>query len=205
MAQENLYAEPAEKARNDAENAKLAKQNGFALTNLNNKFVVIKATTDYGDLFVDNADRPLIFGVKNGNVYKLDLSAGKFADQVADPTKGELVVELDSANNKINWKQDHIEQQPFESFNSLRSSKFTGDAGYPLIQALEAHIHGTYNISGYDTRLVSAAQLIADLNDSTPASSTPAPASPHSSSNPASSPSDITVNPDSHSVTVHAN
>ena len=188
MAQENIYAEPAEKARNDAENDKLAKQNGFALTNLNNKFVVIKAATDYGDLYVDNADRPLIFGVKNGNVYKLDLSAGKFADQVADPTKGELVVELDSANNKINWKQDHIEQQPFESFNSLRSSKFTGDAGYPLIQALEAHIHGTYNISGYDTRLVSAAQLIADLKDSTPAGSTPAPAGPHSSSTPASSP-----------------
>ena len=188
MAQENIYDEPAEKARNDAENAKLAEQNGFALTNLNNKFVVIKAATDYGDLFVDKADRPLIFGVKNDNIYKLDLSAGKFADQVADPTKGELVVELDSANNKINWKQDHIEQQPFESFNSLRSSKFTGDAGYPLIQALEAHIHGTYNISGYDTRLVSAAQLIADLKDSTPASSTPAPASPHSSSNPASSP-----------------
>ncbi len=37
-------------------------------------------------------------------------------------------------------------------------------------QALEAHIHGTYNISGYDTCLVSAAELIADLKDNASAS-----------------------------------
>lgn len=200
MAQEDvyadIYAEPAEEARNEAENAKLAKQNDVTLADLNNKFVVIKDITDYGDLFVDDGNRALVFGVKDNDIYKLNTSAEYFDEQVADPTQGELVVELDSANNKINWKQDHVEQQPFESFNSLRSSEFIGDAGYPLLQALEAYIHGTYNISGYDTRLVSAADLVADLEDnaspSTPASSGPSSATPQANfvkaSNAASSP-----------------
>lgn len=190
MAQEDIYAdiyaEPAEEARNEAENAKLAKQNDVKLADLNNKFVVIKDITDYGDLFVDDGNRALVFGVKDNDIYKLNTSAEYFDEQVADPTQGELVVELDSANNKINWKQDHVEQQPFESFNSLRSSEFIGDAGYPLLQALEAYIHGTYNISGYDTRLVSAADLVADLEDNA-SSSTPASPSSASSSTPASS------------------
>lgn len=188
MAQEDIYAdiyaEPAEEARNEAENAKLAKQNNIKLADLNNKFVVIKEITDFGDLFVDDGDRALVFGVKDNDIYKLNTSADYFDKQVADPTQGELVVELDSANNKINWKQDHVEQQPFESFNSLRSSEFIGDAGYPLLQALEAYIHGTYNISGYDTRLVSAADLVADLEDNTNAST---PAGSGSSSSSASS------------------
>lgn len=190
MAQEDvyadIYAEPAEEARNEAENAKLAKQNDVKLADLNNKFVVIKDITDYGDLFVDDGNRALVFGVKDNDIYKLNTSAEYFDEQVADPTQGELVVELDSANNKINWKQDHVEQQPFESFNSLRSSEFIGDAGYPLLQALEAYIHGTYNISGYDTRLVSAADLVADLEDNA-SPSTPASSSSTSSSTPASS------------------
>lgn len=190
MAQEDvyadIYAEPAEEARNEAENAKLAKQNDVTLADLNNKFVVIKDITDYGDLFVDDGNRALVFGVKDNDIYKLNTSAEYFDEQVADPTQGELVVELDSANNKINWKQDHVEQQPFESFNSLRSSEFIGDAGYPLLQALEAYIHGTYNISGYDTRLVSAADLVADLEDNA-SPSTPASSSSTSSSTPASS------------------
>ncbi|MGJ2547980.1 hypothetical protein ACR8G1_22340, partial [Salmonella enterica subsp. enterica serovar Paratyphi A] len=175
-----------EEARNEAENAKLAKQNDVKLADLNNKFVVIKDITDYGDLFVDDGNRALVFGVKDNDIYKLNTSAKYFDEQVADPTQGELVVELDSANNKINWKQDHVEQQPFESFNSLRSSEFIGDAGYPLLQALEAYIHGTYNISGYDTRLVSAADLVADLEDNASAS-TSASSSSASSSTPASS------------------
>lgn len=183
MAQEDIYAEPAEKARNEAENAKLAKQNDVKLADLNNKFVVIKDVTDYGNLFAEDGDRALVFGIKGNDIYKIDTSAEHFDEQVADPTKGELVVELDSADSKINWKQDHIEQQPFESFNSLRSSKFVGDAGYPLLQALEAHIHGTYNISGYDTRLVSVAELVADLKDNASAS---APAGSGSGSNSAS-------------------
>lgn len=34
-----------------------------------------------------------------------------------------------------------------------------------MLEALEAHIHGTYNIAGYDSRLVTFAELVADLKD----------------------------------------
>lgn len=172
MPENDILAEPAEAKRNAALNAKLLKQNSVKLSDLNGKFVVIKEVTDYGDLFVDEGDQVLIFGIVNGNVYHISNDPKKFNDQVADPTKGELVIELDSDKNQINWRQDHIEQQPFESYNSLRSSKYYGDAGYPLLQALEAHVHGTYNISGYDTRLVTAADLVEDLkSNAAPASS----------------------------------
>lgn len=197
MAKIDISAETAEKERKDALNQLLAGQNKVKLADLDKKFVVIKEATDFGGLFEPIAENPLVFGIVSGNIYRIDVHADKFASQVADPTKGVLVVELDQGGKKINWLQDHIEQQPFETFNSLRSSAFTGDAGYPLIQALEAHIHGTYNISGYDSRLVTAAELIADLKENaasassaahsaTPTSATPASSTSHASSAPAS-------------------
>lgn len=204
MAKIDISAETAEKERKNALNQLLAGQNKVKLADLDKKFVVIKEATDFGGLFEPIAENPLVFGIVSGNIYRIDVHADKFASQVADPTKGVLVVELDQGGKKINWLQDHIEQQPFETFNSLRSSAFTGDAGYPLIQALEAHIHGTYNISGYDSRLVTAAELIADLKENaasassdhsaassaahsaTPISATPASSASHASSAPAS-------------------
>lgn len=197
MAKIDISAETAEKERKDALNQLLAGQNKVKLADLDKKFVVIKEATDFGGLFEPIAENPLVFGIVSGNIYRIDVHADKFASQVADPTKGVLVVELDQGGKKINWLQDHIEQQPFETFNSLRSSAFTGDAGYPLIQALEAHIHGTYNISGYDSRLVTAAELIANLKENaasassaahsaTPTSATPASSASHASSAPAS-------------------
>lgn len=164
-------AELAEKARKDAFVKKVDNLEKITEADLDGNFIVIKDVTDYGDLFASDGDFPLVFGVVTGNIYKLHYNdADKFTAELADPTKGELVVELDKANKKINWLQDHIEQQPFESFNSLRSAKYLGDdAGLPLLDALQAHIHGTYNISGYDTRLVSLADLAADIKK--PASS----------------------------------
>lgn len=160
MAQNDIYAEPAEKARKDALNSLLSKQNDVTLDALKGNYLLIKDVTDYGDLFNDKGDQALAFHIDStGNIYEVDLQ--KFSADSDDNNK--LVVELDASNTKINWLQDHVEQQPFESFNSLRSSKYVGDAGYPLIQALEAYVHGTYNISGYDTRLVTKAELVADL------------------------------------------
>ena len=190
MAQLDVEAkavEAAEKKRNDALKELLAKQNDFKLADIDGKFIVIKDVTDSGDIYVDKGDLTLILGVVDGNVYRLTNKTADFEAQVADPTKGELVVELDKSNKKINWLQDHVEQQPFETFNSLRTSKYTGDdAGYPLVQAVEAYVHGTFNISGYDTRVVTAAELIADIKDGDAASATPvhsgAPASSAGSS-----------------------
>lgn len=160
MAQNDIYAEPAEQARNEATNKLLAKQNDVTLASLKGNYLLISDITDYGDLFNDKGDQALAFHVDNdGNIYEVDLK--KFSKTSDDNNK--LVVELDADNTKINWLQDHVEQQPFETFNSLRSSKYVGDAGYPLIQALEAYVHGTYNISGYDTRLVTKAELVNDL------------------------------------------
>ena len=177
MAQLDVEAkavEAAEKKRNDALKELLAKQNDFKLADIDGKFIVIKDVTDSGDIYVDKGNLTLILGVVNGNVYRLTNKTAEFEAQVADPTKGELVVELDKSNKKINWLQDHVEQQPFETFNSLRTSKYTGDdAGYPLVQAVEAYVHGTFNISGYDTRVVTAAELIADIKDGDAASATP--------------------------------
>lgn len=160
MAQNDIYAEPAEKARKDALNSLLAKQKDVTLDALKGNYLLIKDVTDYGDLFNDKGDQALAFHIDNsGNIYEVDLK--KFSADSDDNNK--LVVELDAGNTTINWLQDHVEQQPFESFSSLRSSKYVGDAGYPLVQALEAYIHGTYNISGYDSRLVTKAELVADL------------------------------------------
>lgn len=160
MAQNDIYAEPAEKARKDALNNLLAKQKDVTLDALKGNYLLIKDVTDYGNLFNDKGDQALAFHIDNtGNVYEVDLK--KFSADSDDNNK--LVVELDAGNTTINWLQDHVEQQPFEAFSSLRSSKYAGDAGYPLVQALEAYVHGTYNISGYDSRLVTKAELVADL------------------------------------------
>lgn len=165
-------SEGAEKKRNQAIEDAVNKAGETKLADLADKFIVIKATTDYGDLFVDKGDLPLILAIKNNDVYQLDIAGDKLDAEIADPTKGKLVVELDTTNNQINWLQDHVEQQPFEAFNSLHSSKYIGDdAGQPLLDAIQNYIRGTFNISGYDSRLVSKAELVADLEDSGSSSS----------------------------------
>lgn len=159
-------SEGAEKKRNQAIEDAVNKAGEAKLADLADKFIVIKATTDYGDLFADKGDLPLILAIKDNDVYQLDIAGDKLDAEIADPTKGKLVVELDTANKQINWLQDHVEQQPFEAFNSLRSSNYIGDdAGQPLLDAIQNYIRGTFNISGYDSRLVSKAELVADLED----------------------------------------
>ena len=171
-------SEGAEKKRNQAIVDAVNKAGQAKLADLADKFIVIKATTDYGDLFADKGDLPLILAIKNNNVYQLDIAGDKLEAEIADPTKGKLVVELDTANKQINWLQDHVEQQPFESFNSLRSSKYVGDdAGQPLLDAIQDYIRGTFNIAGYDSRLVSKAELVADLKDNASSSTSAGPSS----------------------------
>ncbi len=188
-------SEGAEKKRNQAIVDAVNKAGQAKLADLADKFIVIKATTDYGDLFADKGDLPLILAIKGNNVYQLDIAGDKLEAEIADPTKGKLVVELDTVNKRIDWLQDHVEQQPFEAFNSLHSSKYIGDdAGQPLLDAIQNYIRGTFNISGYDSRLVSKAELVADLKDNASSSagvansSSPAPkSSPVSSAKPAAS------------------
>ena len=182
-------SEGAEKKRNQAIVDAVNKAGKAKLADLADKFIVIKAATDYGDLFADKGDLPLILAIKDNNVYQLDIAGDKLEAEIADPTKGKLVVELDTANKRIDWLQDHVEQQPFEAFNSLHSSKYVGDdAGQPLLDAIQNYIRGTFNISGYDSRLVSKAELVADLKDNGASSAGVAKSSsPAPESSPASS------------------
>lgn len=130
-----------------------------SLATLNGKYVIVTSPTDSGNVYVENGHLDQGFGVVNGDIYHIDLST----DQIKDPTKGDLVVTLDAPNKTIYWRQTHEEQQPYEAWASLHSSKFGGDAGVPLLEALEAYVRGTFNLTGYDTRLVTMADLIGEV------------------------------------------
>lgn len=183
-------AEKAEKARNDALRDLIVKASKVKAGDLNKKFIVIKDVTDFGNLFDLRGADVLIFGIVGTNIYRLEK-----LEQASDPTKGELVVTTDAVKKEVIWKQDHKEQQPFEAYHVLRKSKYLGeDAGQPMLEALEAHIHGTYNIAGYDSRLVTFAELVADLKEN-------GESAPVQSAKP-SAPQSPTVDPKAKSVTV---
>lgn len=183
-------AEKAEKARNDALRDLIVKASKVKAGDLDKKFIVIKDVTDFGNLFDLRGADALIFGIVGTNIYRLEK-----LEQASDPTKGELVVTTDAVKKEVIWKQDHKEQQPFEAYHVLRKSKYLGeDAGQPMLEALEAHIHGTYNIAGYDSRLVTFAELVADLKEN-------GESAPVQSAKP-SAPQSPTVDPKAKSVTV---
>lgn len=186
-------AEKAEKARNDALRDLIVKASKVKAGDLDKKFIVIKDVTDFGNLFDLRGADVLIFGIVGTNIYRLEK-----LEQASDPTKGELVVTTDAVKKEVIWKQDHKEQQPFEAYHVLRKSKYLGeDAGQPMLEALEAHIHGTYNIAGYDSRLVTFAELVADLKEK-------GESAPVQSAKP-SAPQSPTVDPKAKSVTVSTN
>ena len=183
-------AEKAEKARNDALRDLIVKASKVKAGDLDKKFIVIKDVTDFGNLFDLRGADVLIFGIVGTNIYRLEK-----LEQASDPTKGELVVTTDAVKKEVIWKQDHKEQQPFEAYHVLRKSMYLGeDAGQPMLEALEAHIHGTYNIAGYDSRLVTFAELVADLKEN-------GESAPVQSAKP-SAPQSPTVDPKAKSVTV---
>ena len=183
-------AEKAEKARNDALRDLIVKASKVKAGDLDKKFIVIKDVTDFGNLFDLRGADVLIFGIVGTNIYRLEK-----LEQASDPTKGELVVTTDAVKKEVIWKQDHKEQQPFEAYHVLRKSKYLGeDAGQPMLEALEDHIHGTYNIAGYDSRLVTFAELVADLKEN-------GESAPVQSAKP-SAPQNLSVDPKAKSVTV---
>lgn len=183
-------AEKAEKARNDALRDLIVKASKVKAGDLDKKFIVIKDVTDFGNLFDLRGADVLIFGIVGTNIYRLEK-----LEQASDPTKGELVVTTDAVKKEVIWKQDHKEQQPFEAYHVLRKSKYLGeDAGQPMLEALEAHIHGTYNIAGYDSRLVTFAELVADLKEN-------GESAPVQSAKP-SAPQNLSVDPKAKSATV---
>lgn len=150
-------AEQAEQEKNENLTQLIKAVNNVKLADLNNKFVVIKNITDSGNVYVDSADYPQFFGIVGGNVYHVK------ENQFADPTKGKLVVSLDSSKKQVSYKVAHKEDQPYERFNTLRQATYFGEDGQALLQALKAHIVGTYNIHTYDAFLTSVPELNADI------------------------------------------
>lgn len=147
------------------------------LADLNNKFVVIKNITDSGNVYVDGGDYPQFFAIVGSNVYHVT------EQQFSNPTKGKLVITLDSGKKQVSYKVAHKEDQPYERFNTLRQVSYFGDDGQALLQALKAHILVTYNIHTYDAYLTSVPELNADVKANSSASQ--APASESTSSQPA--------------------
>lgn len=152
---------------------------GVKLADLNNKFVVIKNITDSGNVYIDGGDYPQFFAIVGSNVYHVT------EQQFSDPTKGKLVITLDSGKKQVSYKVAHKEDQPYERFNTLRQVSYFGDDGQALLQALKAHILGTYNIHTYDAYLTSVPELNADVKANSSASQ--APATAVTSSQPANS------------------
>lgn len=149
---------------------------GVKLADLNNKFVVIKNITDSGNVYVDGGDYPQFFAIVGSNVYHVT------EQQFSNPTKGKLVITLDSGKKQVSYKVAHKEDQPYERFNTLRQVSYFGDDGQALLQALKAHILGTYNIHTYDAYLTSVPELNADVKANSSASQAPATASTSSQS-----------------------
>lgn len=144
---------------------------GVKLADLNNKFVVIKNITDSGNVYVDGGDYPQFFAIVGSNVYHVT------EQQFSDPTKGKLVITLGSGKKQVSYKVAHKEDQPYERFNTLRQVSYFGDDGQALLQALKAHILGTYNIHTYDAYLTSVPELNAYVKANSSASQAPASAS----------------------------
>ena len=174
-------AEQAEQEKNENLTQLIKAVNNVKLADLNNKFVVIKNITDSGNVYVDSADYPQFFGIVGGNVYHVK------ENQFADPTKGKLVVSLDSAKKQVSYKVAHKEDQPYERFNTLRQATYFGEDGQALLQALKAHIVGTYNIHTYDAFLTSVPELNADVKDNSAVAQPATPASQPASATSASS------------------
>ena len=168
-------AEQAEQEKNANLTQLIKAVDSVKLADLNNKFVVIKNITDSGNVYVDSADYPQFFAIVGGYVYHVT------ENQFSDPTKGKLVVALDSSKKSVSYKADHKEDQPYETFNTIRQATYFGEDGQALLQALKAHIVGTYNIHTYDAYIISVPEINADVKANSSTGQANSSASPQSS------------------------
>lgn len=174
----NAKTEEAIKAKNDALVADLNKAGKLKWADLKNNLILIKEVTDYDGvtepiISVGSAkeayvpqEHALMFYAREASAtqYELDWvevsdDYGKGKDSVIN-VPGLLyrkaVVAYDVTNKTVTWARDHQEQQPFERDFVTHVDK-VGDSepAQAMLSALQAYIKGTYNLSGYDSRLIS--------------------------------------------------
>lgn len=174
----NAKTEEAIKAKKEALKADLTKVAGMKWADLKNNLVVIKEVTDYSGV-----TEPIISVGKSKQAYVPQEHALLFYAREASATQYEFdwveisdgygkekdavlnipgllyrkaVVAYDVTNKTVTWARDHQEQQPFELDFTTHIDKI-GDSepAQAMLSALEAYIKGTYNLSGYDSRLIS--------------------------------------------------
>ena len=174
----NAKTEEAIKAKNDALVADLNKAGKLKWADLKNNLILIKEVTDYDGvtepiISVGSAkeayvpqEHALMFYAREASAtqYELDWvevsdDYGKGKDSVIN-VPGLLyrkaVVAYDVTNKTVTWARDHQEQQPFERDFVTHVDK-VGDSepAQAMLSALQAYVKGTYNLSGYDSRLIS--------------------------------------------------
>lgn len=138
--------------------------NSVEYASLDGKFIVIKDVSASADVYYPQGFAYLIFGITNNNIYRITL------DQVADPTKGDLVVTASADGKTVTWQATHTLDNPYETNNLLQQSGVVGsDVGIPLIEALYDHIVNTYNLATFDPNIVSTAELVYKALDVAPA------------------------------------
>lgn len=174
----NAKTEEAIKAKNDALVADLNKVSKLKWADLKNNLILIKEVTDY-----DGVTEPIISVGSTKEAYVPQEHALMFYAREASTTQYELdwvevsddygkgkdsvinvpgllyrkaVVAYDVTNKTVTWARDHQEQQPFERDFVTHVDK-VGDSepAQAMLSALQAYIKGTYNLSGYDSHLIS--------------------------------------------------
>lgn len=174
----NAKTEEAIKAKKEALKADLTKVAGLKWADIKNNLVVIKEVTDY-----DGVTEPIVPVGKSKQSYVPQEHALLFYAREASATQYEFdwveisdvygkdkdaiinvpgllyrktVVAYDVTNKTVTWARDHQEQQPFElDFTTHVDKVGDSEPAQAMLSALEAYIKGTYNLSGYDSRLIS--------------------------------------------------
>ena len=174
----NAKTEEAIKAKKEALEADLTKVAGLKWADIKNNLVVIKEVTDY-----DGVTEPIVSVGKSKQSYVPQEHALLFYAREASATQYEFdwveisdvygkdkdaiinvpgllyrktVVAYDVTSKTVTWARDHQEQQPFElDFTTHIDKVGDSEPAQAMLSALEAYIKGTYNLSGYDSRLIS--------------------------------------------------
>lgn len=182
----NAKTEEAIKAKKEALKADLTKVADLKWADLKNNLVAIKEVTDYAGV-----TEPIVSVGKSKQAYVPQEHALLFYAREASATQYEFdwveisdiygkdkdavlnipgllyrkaVVVYDATNKTVTWARDHQEQQPFEPDFITHIDK-VGDSepAQAMLSALQAYIKGTYNLSGYDSRLISLKDFAHNL------------------------------------------
>ena len=174
----NAKTEEAIKAKKEALKADLTKVAGLKWADIKNNLIVIKEVTDYGGVtepivsvgkskqsYVPQ-EHALLFYAREASATQYEFDWVEISDDYGKGKDAVLnipgllyrkaVVVYDVTNKTVTWARDHQEQQPFEPDFTTHIDK-VGDSEptQAMLLALKAYIKGTYNLSGYDSRLIS--------------------------------------------------